>query len=59
MQTDVIKDFKLPAPAMPTFGVSYETGHWTLGATMYIHPIMSLTTRKITPAMDVSVGYRF
>ena len=59
MQTDVIKDFKLPAPAMPTFGVSYETGHWTLGATMYIHPIMSLTTRKITPAMDLSVGYRF
>ena len=59
MRTDVIKDFKLPAPAMSTVGISYETGPWSLGATMYIHPIMSLTTRTIRPAVDVSVGYRF
>ncbi len=50
---------KLPAPAMPTIGVSYSYGDISLDAVFYIHPIMSYTTNSIKPAVDVSISYQF
>jgi len=54
-----ITGFKLPAPILPTAGISYTHGRYTIGAAFYFHPVMSLAKKAIQPALDVSFAYRF
>jgi len=51
---------KLPAPAMPTAGIRYTwQKQLTVDAALYLHPVMSLATHSIKPALELSIDYRF
>lgn len=54
-----LQNVKLPVPAMPTFGLSYDYKNITFGTALYFHPIKSLAARSAKPVMDFSVQYRF
>jgi long-subunit fatty acid transport protein len=54
-----IKNIKLPAPAMPTFGLSYTHDDITVGTAIYFHPIKSLAANSVKPVIDFSLSYKF
>jgi hypothetical protein len=54
-----VTGFKLPAPILPTAGISYTHDRYTIGAAFYFHPIMTLAKKALQPALDVSFSYRF
>jgi len=59
IQTVVIKDLKLPAPVLPTVGLTYRHGRTTYSVAAYIHPVMTFATHRLKPALDLSISHRF
>lgn len=50
---------KPPAPVAPTLGVGWRSGALEAGAALYGHPVMSMHRDRPSPAVDLSLGWRF
>ena len=59
IKSNNITNIKLPAPALPTVGISYKYKNATITGVFYIHPIMTYATGTLKPALDISVSYSF
>lgn len=50
---------KPPAPVAPTLGVGWRSGTLEADAALYGHPAMSMHRDRPSPAVDLSLGWRF